>query len=88
MHPYAAESGERERLVVLLALIGLGLAWAAHQVLAMFDLGVPWWIDAPSVSGTMVSNTGFSTDICGMYPFAGGSDSSGSLTSLVSGRVR
>lgn len=51
MHPYAAELSERRPVFAILAGLSLLCAYALPQGLRALQIGVPWWIDAPSVMG-------------------------------------
>src|SRR5256885_6655992 len=48
MHGYSTDSSERRMVPLLLALLAIALAWASSKFLAMAQLSLPWWVDAPS----------------------------------------
>ncbi len=49
MHPYSTDSHERKNIVLAIAVVSVGFAYAFHQAVESLGLKVPWWIDAPSV---------------------------------------
>lgn len=51
MHSYAAEPVGRERMLGVLALASVGLAWGMNRLLSLWAVSEPWWLDAPSVLG-------------------------------------
>jgi hypothetical protein len=48
MHGYSTDSGERRVVPLLLASAAIILAWVSSRILAITELSVPWWLDAPS----------------------------------------
>jgi SMODS-associating 2TM, beta-strand rich effector domain len=48
MHGYSTDSGERRVVPLLLASAAIILAWVSSRILAITQLSVPWWLDAPS----------------------------------------
>jgi len=48
MHGYSTDSYERRFVPLLLAALGIVLAWATAKLIAAVHLSVPWWLDAPS----------------------------------------
>src|SRR5947208_13810355 len=48
MHGYSTDSSERRMVPLLLALLAIALAWASSKFLAVAQLSLPWWVDAPS----------------------------------------
>lgn len=50
MHNYDSNS-ERRNLVILIAVLGVGSAWALNRIINAAGESIPWWIDAPSVAG-------------------------------------
>lgn len=48
MHGYSTDSSERKLVPLLLASVAIALAWVWSRILAVMDLSVPWWLDAPS----------------------------------------
>ena len=48
MHGYSTDSGERRVVPLLLASVAIALAWVSSRILAVTNLVVPWWLDAPS----------------------------------------
>lgn len=51
MHPYVIDTNERERVLLFLALLSIGFAWAFNWLLTQAHLTVPWYMEAPSVFG-------------------------------------
>ncbi len=51
MHPYATDSEERQRVLLFVALISIGLAVGLHLILIGLGVNVPTYIDAPGVMG-------------------------------------
>jgi hypothetical protein len=49
MHPYATDSPERQKVVLCIGSISVGLAYAFHGIIHALNLQVPWWVDAPGV---------------------------------------
>ncbi len=48
MHGYSTDSGERRVVSLLLASVAIALGWVSSRILAVTNLVVPWWLDAPS----------------------------------------
>src|SRR5258707_13150964 len=48
MRGYRTDSNERRVVPLLLALLGIALAWASSKFFAAARLSIPWWVDAPS----------------------------------------
>jgi SMODS-associating 2TM, beta-strand rich effector domain len=48
MHGYNTDSGERRVVPLLLASVAIALAWVSSRILAVTQLSIPWWLDAPS----------------------------------------
>src|SRR6266849_5071916 len=48
MHGYSTDSGERRVVPLLLASVAIALGWVSSRILAVTNLVVPWWLDAPS----------------------------------------
>lgn len=51
MHPYATNSDERKLVPLYIAVASILIAWLLHSGLALVNLIIPWWVDAPSVLG-------------------------------------
>ena len=51
MHPYATDSKERESVLFYIAVLSIFSSWILHNLLNIAPLAIPWWIDAPSVTG-------------------------------------
>jgi len=51
MHGYSIDSDERRNLVIILALLGIGLAYLASVGQDLVDRSWPWWFDAPAAFG-------------------------------------
>lgn len=51
MHPYATDSPERRTVTLILSVLSILAAWCFASTLEALHLGVPWWLDAPSVVG-------------------------------------
>ena len=49
MHPYSIETYERRNILLILAVISIALAWSFHQLMGIFEIGLPWWAESPSV---------------------------------------
>lgn len=49
MHPYATDSPERQRVVLYIGAISVGVAYAFHWAIELLKLQVPWWVGAPGV---------------------------------------
>jgi hypothetical protein len=49
MHPYSIETDERRNILLILAVISIALAWSFHQLMSIFEIGLPWWTESPSV---------------------------------------
>ena len=50
MHNYDSNS-ERRNLIIILAVLGVGSAFALNRIVNAVGESIPWWIDAPSVAG-------------------------------------
>lgn len=51
MHPYSIDTTERSVVPLFIAVAAILAAWGLSAILIAFNLGVPWWFDAPSVMG-------------------------------------
>lgn len=51
MHPYATDTWERERIIIGLAFLSIGLGWLLHEILIRLSIDILWWIEIPSVMG-------------------------------------
>jgi len=49
MHPYSIETDELRNMLLILAVISIALAWSFHQLMSIFEIGLPWWTESPSV---------------------------------------
>jgi hypothetical protein len=49
MHGYSTDSDERRVVPLFLASLAISLAWLSSKLLTVFQLSIPWWVDAPSV---------------------------------------
>src|SRR5260221_2629037 len=50
MHEYATDV-DRSRILIVLAILAIAVAFAFNALLQKIMLQIPWWIDAPSVMG-------------------------------------
>ena len=51
MHTYTTDSSERKFVPLYIAGASILLTWGLNRILALAQLIIPWWIDAPSVTG-------------------------------------
>lgn len=51
MHAYATDSGERMYVPGALGLLSIAAALLLNEALSLLSITVPWWFDAPSVTG-------------------------------------
>jgi hypothetical protein len=49
MHSYSIDTQERINTLLLLAVISIILAWSFYNILTMYHIVLPWWVESPSV---------------------------------------
>jgi len=51
MHPYATDCPSRKLVPLILALLSIGCTWGLHHIFKRWQITLPWWVDAPSLTG-------------------------------------
>jgi hypothetical protein len=51
IHAYSSDQEERVRVIIIIGILSVLLAWSLHLLLGYIPLSIPWWIDMPSVLG-------------------------------------
>ena len=51
MHPYSTDATRPIRIMLLLAVLAIGLAYLFDRSLSVLHLKPPWWLDTPAVLG-------------------------------------
>ncbi len=49
MHPYSIDTEERKKILLILAIVSIILAWCFYKILNNYQIVLLWWIESPSV---------------------------------------